>query len=39
MAHKYKIIQTLFSYNFIYRVGYMIRLFMVNLYWTPHFLH
>ena len=39
MAHTYKIIQTLSSSNFIYRVSYMIRFFMVYLYWAPHFLH
>ena len=38
-AHKYKIIQTLSSSNFIYRVKYMIKFFMVCLYWTPYFLH
>ena len=38
-AYKYKIIQTLSSSNFIYRVSYMIRFFMVYLYWAPHFLH
>ena len=27
MAHKYKIIQTLSSFNFIYRVKYIIRFF------------
>ena len=27
MAHKYKIIQTLFSSNFIYRARYMIKFF------------
>ena len=33
MARKYKIIQTLFSSNFIYRVRYMIKFFfMVYLY-------
>ena len=32
MAHKYKIIQTLFSYNFIYRVRYMIRFFLWLIY-------
>ena len=38
MAHKYKIIQILFSSNFIYRVRYMISfiylfiIFMVYLY-------
>ena len=39
MAHKYKIIQTLSSSNFIYKVKYMIRFFMIYLYWTSHFLH
>ena len=29
MAHKYKIIQTLFSSNFIYKVKYMIRFFLL----------
>ena len=38
-AHKYKIIQTLSSSNFIYWVKYMIRFFMVYLYWNPCFLH
>ena len=38
-AHKYKIIQTLSSSNFIYRVRYIIRFSMVYLYWAPHFLH
>jgi len=32
MAHKYKIIQTLSSSNFIYRFRYMIMFFMVYLY-------
>ena len=31
MAHRYKIIQTLFSSNFIYRVKYMIRLLLLLL--------
>ena len=39
MAHKSKIIQTLSSSNFIYRVIYMTRFFMVYLYWATHFLH
>ena len=39
MIHKSKIIQILFSSNFIYRVIHMIRFFTVYLYWTPHFLH
>ena len=30
-THKYKIIQTFFSSNFIYRVKYMIRFFIVYL--------
>ena len=38
-AHKYKIVQTFSSSNFIYRVRYMIIFFMVYLYWTPRFLH
>ena len=38
-AHKYKIIQTLYSSNFIYSVRYMIMFFIIYLYWTPHFLH
>ena len=38
-AHKYKIIQTLSSSNFIYSVKYMIMFFMIYLYWTPRFLH
>ena len=33
-AHKYKIIQTLSSSNFIYSVRYMIIFFMIYLYWT-----
>ena len=37
-AHKYKIIQTLSSSNFIYSVRYMIMFFMIYLYSTPHFL-
>ena len=37
-AHKYKIIQTLSSSNFIYSVRYMIMFFIIYLYWTPHFL-
>ena len=32
MDHKYKIIQILSFSNFIYRVRYMIRFFMVYLY-------
>jgi len=32
MTHKYKIIQTLSSSNFIYRIKYIIRFFMVYLY-------
>ena len=32
MTHKYKIIQTLFPSNFIYRVGYMIRFFLLPFY-------
>ena len=31
MAHRYKIIQTLFSSNFIYRVKYMIRFLLLLL--------
>ena len=38
-AHKYKIIQTLSSSNFIYSVRYMIMFFIIYLYWTPYFLH
>ena len=38
-AHKYKIIQTLSSSNFIYSVKYMIMFFIIYLYWTPCFLH
>ena len=40
-AHKYKIIRTLSSSDFLllYRIRYMIRFFMVYLYWTSHFLH
>ena len=38
-AHKYKIVQTLSSSNFIYRVRYMIMFFMVYLYWTSRFLY
>ena len=38
-AHKYKIIQTLYSSNFIYSVRYMIMFFIIYLYWTPHFIH
>ena len=37
-AHKYKIIQTLSSSNFIYSVRYMIIFFMIYLYWTRYFL-
>ena len=37
-AHKYKIIRTLSSSNFIYSVRYMIMFFIIYLYWTPHFL-
>ena len=37
MAHKYKIIQTLSSSNFIYSVKYMIIFFMIYLYWIPLF--
>ena len=33
-AHKYKIIQSLSSSNFIYSVRYMIIFFMIYLYWT-----
>ena len=33
MAHRYKIIQTLFSSNFIYRVKYMIRFLLLLLLW------
>ena len=33
-AHKYKIIHTLSSSNFIYSVRYMIIFFMIYLYWT-----
>ena len=36
-AHKYKIIQTLSSSNFIYSVRYMIIIFMIYLYWTSVF--
>ena len=32
MAHKYKIIQTLYFSNFIYRVRYMIRFFLWFIY-------
>ena len=32
MARKYKIIQTLFSSNFIYRVRYMIKFFLWFIY-------
>ena len=38
-AHKYKIIQTLYSSNFIYSIKYMIIFFIIYLYWTPRFLH
>ena len=38
-AHKFKIIQTLSSSNFIYSVRYMIMFFMIYLYWTHCFLH
>ena len=39
-AHKYKIIQTLTSSNFTYRVKYMIMFFLkVYLCWTPRLLH
>ena len=38
-AHKYKIIQTLSSANVIYKIRYMIMLFMVYLYWTSHFFY
>ena len=37
-AHKYKIIQTLSSSNFIYSVRYMIMFLMIYLYWTPRYL-
>ena len=36
-AHKYKIIQTLSSSNFIYSVRYMIIFFMIYLYWISCF--
>jgi len=39
MAHKYKINQTVSSSNFIYRVRYIIRFFMIYLYWALRFLH
>ena len=39
MAHKYKIIQTLSSFNFIYSVKYIIMFFMIYLDWTPRFLY
>ena len=39
MAQKSKINQTLSSSNFIYKVRYMIRAFMIYLNWTPPFLH
>jgi len=32
MAHKYKIIQSLFSFNFLYRFRYMIRFFFNDLF-------
>ena len=35
----YKIIQTLCSSNFIYKVRYIIKFFMVYLYWALHILH
>ena len=38
-AHKYKIIHTLSSSNFIYSVRYMIIFFMIYLYWTHCFLY
>ena len=38
-AHKYKIIHTLSSSNFIYSVRYMIIFFMIYLYWTQCFLY
>ena len=38
-AHKYKIIQTLSSSNFIYNIRYMIMFFMIYLYCIPRFLH
>ena len=38
-GHKNKIIQSLSSSNFIYRVRYMIMFFMFYLYWTLCFLH
>ena len=37
-AHRYKIIQTLSSSNFIYSVKYMIMFFIIYLYWTRCFL-
>ena len=36
-THKYKIIQTLSSHNYIYKVRYIIMFFMVYLYWTTNF--
>ena len=38
-AHKYKIVHTLSSSNFIYSVRYMIIFFMIYLYWTYCFLY
>ena len=32
MTYKYKIIQTLFSFNFIYKVRYMIKFFLWFIY-------